>query len=70
MGWRRQEVLIRKLNGVTVQQSLFERKRGLATVTVATAAGAVHIGMIPLDQAELLRDEFLRSVETDRRAWM
>ena len=69
-GWRRHELLIRKLNGVTVRQSLFERKRDLATVTVATAAGTVSIGMIPIGQAELLRDEFLRSVETDRRAWM
>jgi len=26
--------------------------------------------MIPLEQAELIRDVALHSVETDRRAWM
>jgi len=70
VGWQREEALLRKVNGVTVGQRLFERSRGLATVTFSTAAGAVTIGMIPLEQAELIRDVALQSVETDRRAWM
>ena len=70
VGWQREEALLRKVNGVTVGQRLFERRRGLATVTFSTAAGDVSIGMIPLEQAELIRDVALHSVETDRRAWM
>ena len=70
VGWQRDEALLRKMNGVSVGQRLFERRRGLATVTFSTAAGAVSIGMIPLEQAELIRDVALHSVETDRRAWM
>lgn len=70
LGWKRQELLLHKLNGVSVGQRLFEYKRGLATVTFSTAAGSVSIGMIPLEQARQLRDQALYAVETDRRVWM
>jgi len=70
IGWRRQEALLRKLNSVTVSQRLFERSRGLATVTIATAAGVVSIGMIALEDAQHLRDLALYTVETDRQPWM
>lgn len=70
VGWQREEALLRKVNGVAVSQRLFERSRGLATVTFSTAAGALSIGMITMEQAELIRDIALQSVETDRRAWM
>lgn len=70
VGWQREDALVRKVNGVTVAQRLFERKRGLATVVLSTAAGDLTVGMIPLEQAEQVRDIALRSVETDHRAWM
>ena len=70
VAWQREEVLVRKVNGVTVAQRLFERRRGLATVVLSTAGGDISVGMIPLEQAEWVRDTVLRSVETDRRAWM
>lgn len=69
-GWKRYELLLRKVNGISVQQGLFERKRDLATVTLATAAGNVSIAMIPLAEAKALRDHVLSVVETDRRPWM
>lgn len=69
-GWHGQEILLRKINGVTVAQSLFERKRSLATITASTAGGSLSIGMIPIDQARELRDHLLFAVETDRRPWM
>jgi len=70
LGWRRFELLLRKVNGVSLRQGLFERKRDLATVTLATAAGNISIGMIPLTEARALRDLVLSVVETDHRAWM
>jgi len=70
IGWHRREILLRKLNEITVRQSLFERKRDLATVKLSTAAGAISIGMIPLAQANELRDFALYIAETDRRVWM
>jgi len=39
-------------------------------VVLSTAGGDISVGMIPLEQAEWVRDTVLRSVETDRRAWM
>ena len=49
---------------------MFERRRGLGRVHVATAAGTVTIGMIPIDEANTVRDVILHGVETDRRSWM
>lgn len=65
-----QQLLVRKANAVRVTQSLFERRRGLGRVHVATAAGTVTIGMIPIEEAWALRDAVLYSVETDDRSWM
>ena len=65
-----EQLLLRKTNSVQVTQSLFERRRGLGRVHVATAAGTVTIGMIPIDEARTVRDVILYGVETDRRSWM
>jgi len=75
LGWNRHEVLLRKANSVSVSQSLFERKRGLATVNVKLAGGLLaggsfSVGMIPLEQATAVRDRVLYVVETDKRAYM
>ena len=65
-----QQLLVRKTNAVRVTQTLFERRRGLGRVNIATAAGTVTIGMIPIDEAYAVRDTVLYGVETDRRSWM
>ena len=70
VGWVQHDVLLRKANGVRVSQTLFERKRGLATVTVQTADGSLSIGMIGLGEARTLRDRVLHVAQTDTRAWM
>ena len=61
---------LRKANSVKVSQSIFERRRGLATVKSSTAAGSITIGMIPLDEARAVRDVIVHAAETDRRPWM
>ncbi len=65
-----EQLLLRKTNSVRVTQSLFERRRGLGRVHVATAAGTVTIGMIPIHEAHAVRDVILHGVETDPRSWM
>jgi len=64
------EALIHKANAVTVSQSLFERRRGLASVQLTTAAGSVSVGMLPVDEARAVRDVVLHAAETDTRRWM
>jgi len=58
------------VNGTRVSQTLFERKRGLATVTLKTADGSMSIGMISLTEAQAVRDRALYTAETERRSWM
>jgi len=74
IGWTYNEALLRKLNGVTIRQSRFERKRGLATVTVRLAGGILQgglsIGLIPLEDAKAVRDHVLYVAETDRSVFM
>lgn len=70
IGWTSSETLLRKINSVTVHQSLFERKRDLATISFVLAGGVVSIGMIPFEQAKAARDRALYVAETDRRAFM
>jgi putative membrane protein len=65
-----EQVLLRKTNSVKVTQTMFERRRRLGRVHVATAAGTVTIGMIPIDEAHAVRDVMLYGVETDRCSWM
>ena len=74
LGSRYNEALLRKLNGVTIRQSRFERKRGLATVTVRLAGGILQgglsIGLIPIEEAKAIRDHVLYVAETDRQVFM
>jgi putative membrane protein len=65
-----EQALLHKTNTVHVTQSIFERSRGLGSVTLATAAGAVAIGMIPIAEAHAVRDAVLHAVETDTRPWI
>ena len=62
--------LPRKANVVSVTQSIFERRRGLGSVVVSTAAGAIRVGMIPIEEARAVRDVVVFEVETDARPWM
>ncbi len=65
-----QEMMLRKVNGAAIRQSLFERKRDLATLHLQTADGTVSVGMLPLDEAKAVRDQALMITETNTKAWM
>ncbi len=64
------QAVLRKTNAVRVTQTIFERRRGLASVQMVTAAGTVTVGMLPIEEANAVRDVILHGVEIDRRAWM
>jgi putative membrane protein len=65
-----EQALLRKANVVRVTQTLFERRRGLGRIELVTAAGAIEVGMLPVEEARAARDLIVHAVETDRRAWM
>ncbi len=55
---------------MSVTQSVFERRRGLGTVVMATGAGRVRVAVLPVAEAHAVRDTILHAAETDRRPWM
>ncbi len=61
---------VTKSQRTQIRQTLFERKRGLATIKLSTATGAISIGMIPLADAKGIRDRALFVAENDQRPWM
>jgi putative membrane protein len=60
-------VPIVKAQFVTVSQSFFERRKGLATVRLQSADGYLAVPMIDVGDAFAVRDLVLHAVETDRR---
>jgi putative membrane protein len=69
IGWRVVAWLHRKVQRITVTQSPFQRRRGLATMKVFLAAGSVSIPFVEYAAAARLRDFVLYRVESSRRAW-
>ena len=61
------EVPIVKAQFVTVSQSFFERRKGLATVRLQSADGHLAVPMIDVGDAFAVRDLVLHAVEIDRR---
>lgn len=59
-----------KAQTVEVEQSIFERRRGLATITVRLAEGRLSVPLIDESQARQIRDSILYQAESDPRAWM
>lgn len=56
--------------GVTLNRSYFERRRGLATVVVHTASSSMTIPLIDVEDARALRDELLAVVESSTQPAM
>ena len=62
---------VRKTQNVFVRSGLFHRRHGLADVHIRTAGSAhVVVPLLPLAQAQALRDELLFRSETDPRPFM
>jgi len=61
--------LIRKVQRVTVSQSWFQKRRGLANVSFALANGSIQLPYILLDDAIAMRDYVLYRVESSDKSW-
>lgn len=59
-----------KIQNISVKQSIFQRKRGLSSVTLYTAAGKRTIPFIPMDIALKLREYLLYRVSSQDEPWM
>ncbi|HEY1112194.1 MAG TPA: PH domain-containing protein [Chitinophagaceae bacterium] len=59
-----------KVQSVVLRQSLYERRRGLASLVLHTASGRIRVPFIPLDTAQALMNYALYQVERAKRAWM
>ncbi|WP_394221531.1 PH domain-containing protein [Alteromonas gracilis] len=59
-----------KAQQVIVKQSVFMKKKKLATIKFVLASGAVTVPFLPEDYAQRLADKALFDVESTRKSWM
>ncbi len=59
-----------KIQAVSIDQSFYQWRKDLATVSMYTSSGEVSIPFIPMRKAEQIRDYVLYRIERDSRAWM
>ena len=69
LGYRTVGLLFRKVQRVTVSQSRYQRRKGLASLRMYMASGSVRVPYIDHDKAKQLRDYILYKVESSQRAW-
>ena len=59
-----------KLQNVKLTQSIFQKRRNLASLTFYTAAGAEGFKHLPFEEAVELYDFLLYKIEVENRGWM
>lgn len=59
-----------KMQNVTLSQSIFQKGRGLATITFYTAAGDETMPHLPIAEARELYNYILFKIQSDNRSWM
>lgn len=70
IGYHVEVFLFRKAQGVCIRRSPLQRRKGLATLEVALASGAViAVPFIDFAQACQLRDYILYKAESSRQSW-
>ena len=69
LGFRTVGLLFRKVQRVTVTQSRYQRRKGLASLRMYMASGKVSVPYIEHELAQQLRDYILYRVESSQRAW-
>lgn len=69
LGFRTVGLLFRKVQRVTVTQSRYQRRKGLASLRLYMASGSVRLPYIDHDNAKQLRDYILFRVESSDQAW-
>ena len=70
--WGRKIQLVRwyKTQQVFLKQSIYQRRKALATLYLSTAGGTIAIPYIPLELAQQIQDYTLYEVEREERPWM
>ncbi|NND35355.1 MAG: PH domain-containing protein [Saprospiraceae bacterium] len=63
-------LLLRKVQGVQIRQSPYQRRKALSTLLLHTASGDIKIPYIQLEQALRIKNFVLYKVETSRYKWM
>ncbi|MEM1173302.1 MAG: PH domain-containing protein [Pseudomonadota bacterium] len=69
LGYRMDAFLLRKVQRVTIKQSLFQRRRGLATLQLFLANGHIDLPYIEESTANQIRDYVLFRVESSKQDW-
>lgn len=59
-----------KIQYVELRQSIYQRKKELASLIIHTAGGKIHIPYIGLDLARVIKNYSLYKVETATKHWM
>jgi putative membrane protein len=71
IGERNSMLWLYKVQHVSVSQSFYEKRHGLASVLLSSAAGrTLRVPYLSLERAQLLRDYVVYRIETDARPWM
>ncbi|MBO9566928.1 MAG: PH domain-containing protein [Niastella sp.] len=70
--WGRKTQIVRwyKTQQVFLEQSIYQRRKELATIYLYTAGGKITIPYIPLKLAQQIQDYALYEVERTEQAWM
>jgi putative membrane protein len=63
-------LMLRKIQGVQIKQSPYQRKNALSTILLHTASGDVKIPYIPLETAWKIKNYILYKVENSNYKWM
>lgn len=61
--------LLRKVQRVSISQSLWQRRKDHATLEIYLASGTIRLPYLKIADAQQLRDFLLYKVESDPRAW-
>ena len=69
LGYRITSFLYRKVQRVGITQSIFQRRKGLATMRFYLASGTVRVPYVDHEKAQQLRDFVLFRIESSQQAW-
>jgi putative membrane protein len=70
--WGRQRLVINwhNLQVITVQQSIYQRRKGFANLSMQTASGEVNIPYLKVEEAQILADHAAMKIEASQKNWM
>ena len=63
-------LLWHKIQSVKLKQSIYQRRKSLATIHLYTAGGIIRVPFISLHEAQQLRNYAVYKIESENRDWM